>query len=185
MQELLIAYQSIYGAEFSAFDLMILVLSGEFDPLYESPDYNNPELRDLLAHAATHWIYINQGEFSKNSILNWLTGMDSAWSRYNGWKANGTLGGYGRAKELAEYVADAMLNAPAEWRRKNPLTVEEGNTWNGTYLPLNHEPYTWGNKSLFTVNPTDYVTPLWEIPGTDPWYVLTLDQSNLLDQYRK
>jgi RHS repeat-associated protein len=176
---------------FTIIDFAVLVLSGEFDPVVEFPEYNDAGFRQDLAHAATHWLYINEGEFSQNALLNWLGAMDSARTRYFGWKSSGILGGPGRGVELANYVVNLMHNPPAEWKRLDTGDYTQGNYWQGAWKPLNQEPYTWGNRSLYTVDPVaklaelGYPPPIRFLPGQNAWYLLSLAQSNALTPYRR
>jgi len=183
-------YKKVNNA-FTIIDFTILVLSGEFDPIVENSKYNDTGFRQDLAHAATHWLYINQKELSEIALLNWLGAMDSARSRYLGWKSSNVLGGPGRGEDLARYVVNLMLNPPAEWKRLDTGDFTQGNYWQGEWKPLNQEPYTWGNRSLYTVDPVvklaelGYPPPLHTIPGGNPWYLLTLAQSNALSPYKR
>ncbi len=69
--------------------------------------------------------------------------------------------------------------------------MDEGNNWQGEYKPLTKEPYDWGNKSLWTVDPISkllflqYEPPLYAVGDGDTWFLLKLEQSNALDSYKK
>jgi len=185
LKDLLDAYKK-NNNNFTVIDFTKLVLSGEFDSIVEdSGQYNDSGFRQDVAHAATHWLYINQKELSENALLNWLGAMDSAHTRYFGWISTGILGEPGRGEDLASYVVNQMLNPPEEWKRS------EGDYWNGQPDSVNQHPYTWGNRSLWTVDPAaklaslHYPPPVRTIPGGDSWYLLTLAQSNALHPYKR
>ncbi len=190
MQSLYKAYRKEYGAAFTLTEFMVLVLSGEFNGIQNNENYEDGAFRETLGHAATHWFNIKCsanspggkcGEPSANTVYNWLGAMESGRRRYNEYIESGKLlGGVSATEDLARDVVSAIFSPPrSEWVRY------EGNTWNGQWLPVNHEPYTWGNASLFTVLVTDYV---FMIPGSDAnsnWYIFSLVQSNYYGQFRR
>jgi hypothetical protein len=54
----------------------------------------------------------------------------------------------------------------------NPLEQTEWTRWNGD---INDHPFYWGNRSMLSVDPISF---LWRIPGFDPWYLLTLRETD-------
>lgn len=89
MEELFEEFQEQYpGATID--DFVIYVLSGEFSGL-EKAYGKYPDLEEILAHAALHWLLINEGNMSTNAILNWLWAMQSARERYWDYKDTDVL----------------------------------------------------------------------------------------------
>ncbi len=171
-------------------DFIVWVFSGEFSGLEGKAEELNPDLSYLLAHTASHWLYLNHGYLTKNTVLNWLWAMDSGKTRWNKWQETGIISGYGSAKELASRVVNINKNAADEWKR-DAKTWENGTYWNGKWNPVNLRPhgYPWGNASLYPTLTNSQIEAIIGQPvfkwgsGPSAFYIFTLWQSEQLCPY--
>jgi hypothetical protein len=189
MKDLFGAFQEKYR-DTTYLGFMTWILSGEFSGL-ENAIGEYPGLPDVLAHTASHWLYINHGQMSENAVLNWLWAMDSGRVRWKTWNDTGVISGYGSkgAIKLATEVVNLMKNAPAEWKRWK--SWEENTYWNGEWNPVNLPPhgYAWGNASLFPGLTTDKIEAITGTPifkwgsGDSTFYIFSLWQGNRICKY--
>lgn len=185
MEELFNEYQKPenFGPEFTVTDFLEFILAAEFNAVNIDDPGND------IPHAAVHWFYTvcayntKGGQcsgFSEKAAFNWIGAMESGRRRYNTWKDSGDLdkiGGTGL--DIAEKIVDAILHPPTnEWKR------HEGNYWGGKWDPVNHHPFTWGNGSLWTISPANYIIMMPGATPLDHWYLLTYYQTKALEVFR-
>jgi hypothetical protein len=190
MKGLFEGFKEVYP-DATIYDFTIWIFSGEFSGLEGDALSENPNLAETLAHTASHWLYINHGQMSENTLLNWLWAMDSGKLRWSTWHDTGEISDYGTAVELATEVVGLMRDAPEEWRRWE--TWEENTYWNGKWNPVNLPPhgYSWGNASLFPSLKTSEIERIgkpifkWPPDGVDrsTFYIFSLWYAQQLCPY--
>jgi RHS repeat-associated protein len=167
----------------AANDLLARVLTREWSSIDTVSAEN---VRELLAHATTHTMYLkcwhdSGGQpctnLTRNAILNWMGGYSSvAKDMYNGGLVPRVI------SPLARWVTNKIFTPPhAEWTRAMGAGID-------------HEPGYWGNQSMHPRVAREYSgieaflrnsglgTPLWRYgqPGQDYFYVFTVGQGKAL-----
>jgi len=193
-------FQSAYGGDIM--DFLAYVMARETtgaNPQYVSA--HGPQAQSLggfdmyISHAVAHQIFFKPhgqygGELSEVSIFNSLGSYCQSLHQLVGDSTLDWSGIPQYAVDRGKFIADRILNSPAQWRRPDYQTTVFNNYWNGQYAPANLEPSHWGNQQMYTSSvqlllDQNYQS-YWMAPGDDPFFIVTEYQNtSILAPYRK
>jgi len=164
-------------------DFLKLMLAYEFKGLQ---DLSSKKI-EQLAHGTTHWFNSRCASFtaggicsgvSPNAIFNFLVASQSTQYRVSDVIDKGMIlirvtDPKGVNLSLAEIIVDSIIYPPdPEWKR--------GGVNFSDLIPLSH-PYTWGNRSLFSIDPPRVV---WKWGTGDYFVLLDVEMSHYMENFK-